>query len=187
MSDRERPSLPPDTLTQRIGVLTRREVEARILAPMIEALGERFGREEVVAVVRETIIDIARQQGEELAGAMGGEGSEAFLQSLQYWTKDDALRIEVLTQNEGRLDFNVTRCRYAEMYRALGIPELGAVFSCNRDFALIDGFNQDAELARTQTIMEGATHCDFRYRFPQASEAGSGQQTRGDERGGKNG
>ena len=26
----------PDTLTQRIGVLTRREVEARILSPLIE-------------------------------------------------------------------------------------------------------------------------------------------------------
>ena len=33
-------SIPPDTLNARIGVLTRREVEARILAPVIDALGE---------------------------------------------------------------------------------------------------------------------------------------------------
>ena len=65
-----------------------------------------------------------------------------------------------------RLDFNVTRCRYAEMYRALGIPELGSMLSCNRDYALIDGFNQEAVLNRTQTIMEDASHCDFRYVFP---------------------
>lgn len=166
MRDSERPSLPPDTLTQRIGVLTRREVEARILAPVIAALGERFGRDEVVAIVRDTIINIAAEQGRELAETMGGNGSEAFLESLQYWTKDDALRIDVLDQDETGLDFNVTRCRYAEMYRALGIPELGAVFSCNRDYALVDGFNPKAELTRTQTIMQGATHCDFRYRFP---------------------
>jgi hypothetical protein len=49
------------------------------------------------------------------------------------------------------------------MYRALGVPELGALLSCNRDFALIQGFNPDVELRRTQTIMEGAPHCDFRY------------------------
>ena len=157
----------PDTLTQRIGVLTRRETEARILAPVIEALGDHFGREEVVSVVRDTIIRIAQEQGDELAQAMGGNSSAHFMDSLQYWTKDDALVIDVLENNEETLSFNVIRCRYAEMYRALGIPELGAVLSCNRDFALVDGFNGDADLQRTQTIMGGATHCDFRYKFPQ--------------------
>lgn len=158
--------IPPDTLTQRIGVLTRREVEARILAPIINALGERFGREEVIEVVRETIIGVAQEQGADLAQAMGGAGSEAFMDSLKYWTQDDALQIEVLENDSEKLSFNVNRCRYSEMYRALGIPELGAVFSCNRDYALIDGFNPDAKLNRTQTLMEGATHCDFRYTFP---------------------
>jgi hypothetical protein len=163
-------TLFPDTLTQRIGVLTRRETEARILAPIIEALGEVFGRDEVIGVVRDTIIKIAQEQGVELAEAMGGCGSGEFLDSLQYWTKDEALHIGVINSTPEKLDFNVTRCRYAEMYRALGIPELGAVLSCNRDYALIEGFNPRAELTRTQTIMEGATHCDFRYLFPKQDE-----------------
>jgi hypothetical protein len=71
----------------------------------------------------------------------------------------------------------VTRCRYAELYHALGIPELGTLLSCNRDYALIEGFNPDVDLTRTQTIMEGATYCDFRYRRRAAqSEAESGTQ-----------
>ena len=88
------------------------------------------------------------------------------MESLQDWTRDDALQIDVLEQNDEELHFDVKRCRYAEMYKALGIPELGAVFSYNRDFALIDGFNEKAKLTRTQTIMQGASHCDFRYEFP---------------------
>lgn len=60
-----------DTLTETIGILTRREVEARILIPLIHALGEKFGREEVEQVISETIIDIARKQGQELAESMG--------------------------------------------------------------------------------------------------------------------
>ena len=52
------------------------------------------------------------------------------------------------------------------MYRALGIPELGAVLSCNRDAALIEGFHPEVQFSRTQTIMGGASHCDFRYRKP---------------------
>jgi len=159
-----------DTLTQRIGVLNRREVEARILAPVIDALGERFGREEVIEIVRETIVGLAQQQGAELAQAMGGCGSDAFRDSLVHWMRDDALQIDVLEHSEEKLDFNVKRCRYAEMYRALGIPELGAVLSCNRDNAMIEGFNPEADLQRSQTLLGGASHCDFRYTFKSADD-----------------
>ncbi len=152
-------------------MLTRREVEARILAPVIDAMGEKFGHDAVVEVVRDTIVRLSRQQGAEMSDAMGGKGCTAFQQSLQYWTKDDALQIEVKEQNETTLNFNVVRCRYSEMYRELGIPELGAVFSCNRDYAMIEGFNPDATLQRTQTLMEGKSHCDFRYQFPVDGES----------------
>ena len=155
---------PPDTLNARIGVLTRREVEARLLAPLVDALGEEFGRERVVAVLRDAIIGIARAQGAQLAQNMGGDSLDEFAASLKFWTQDNALEIDVLAQDGERFDFNVTRCRYAELYRSLGIPELGAVLSCNRDWALIQGFNDDIQLERTQTIMEGAAYCDFRYR-----------------------
>ena len=164
MSDSKTPK--PDTLTQQIGVLTRREVEARVLAPVIDALGEKFGREQVIEVVRDEIIKLAQQQGADMADAMGGNGCVQFESSLQYWTRDEALKLDVLEQNDTTLNFNVVRCRYSEMYRDLGIPELGAVFSCNRDYAMIEGFNPDAKLTRTQTLMEGKSHCDFRYVFP---------------------
>ena len=29
---------------------------------------------------------------------------------------------------------------------------------------MIAGFNPELELTRTQTVMEGASHCDFRFR-----------------------
>ncbi|MCB0129193.1 MAG: hypothetical protein KDD78_00025, partial [Caldilineaceae bacterium] len=62
---------PPDQLNAAIGVLTRREVEARLLAPLIDALADEFGRERVVNVLRRTIVQIARDQGRELAATMG--------------------------------------------------------------------------------------------------------------------
>jgi len=136
------------------------------LAPIIHALGEKFGREEVIDVVRDAIVNLSQQQGAEMADAMGGNGCAKFESSLQFWTKDEALKLDVLEQNGTTLNFNVVRCRYSEMYRDLGIPELGAVFSCNRDYAMIEGFNPDAKLTRTQTLMEGKSHCDFRYVFP---------------------
>ena len=156
----------PDTLTQDIGVLKRREVEARILAPVVEAMSEAFGREAVMDVLRDTIINIAREQGQELAAAMGGNDAKSFARSLEAWTRGGALEIDVSEESDAQFDFDVKRCRYAEMYRDLGIPELGAVLSCNRDYAMAEGFAPDAKLTRTQTILGGAGCCDFRYRFP---------------------
>lgn len=147
----------------KVGVLRRREIEARIVAPLIEALGRQFGRERVLEVAAATIIQIAREQGKELVAVLGGQALTDFAKSLEAWKKDNALQIEVLEQTDERFSFNVTRCRYAEMYRALGVPELGTILSCNRDFALIQGFNERISLRRTQTIMEGSAFCDFRY------------------------
>jgi hypothetical protein len=155
--------VPEDNLNDKIGVLTRREVEARILAPMLDAMGEAFGRERVIQVMRDTIIRVARKQGAELAGFMGGVTLQHFAESLKSWTRDNALEIEVIEQTAEVFSFNVTRCRYAELYEKLGIRELGTALSCARDYALIEGFNPDVSLKRTRTIMEGASHCDFRY------------------------
>ena len=81
---------------------------------------------------------------------------------------DEALRIDTIEATDERFAFNVTRCRYAEMHRELGVPELGAIFSCNRDAALIEGVNPDVALERTQTLMVGASHGDFRYTLRRA-------------------
>ena len=163
--DNSKKSLPTDDLNAKIGVLTRRDVEARILSPVIEAPSESFGRDQVLSVVRNTIGKIAREQGADLSNLMGNNSLQHFSETLQYWTRDDALEIELVEESEDVLSFNVTRCRYAELYDSLGIRDIGTIFSCARDFALVEGFNPDVSLTRTQTIMEGAPFCDFRYRL----------------------
>ena len=157
-------NIPPDTLNE-IGVLKRREIEARILAPVINAFAAEFGRERVIEIAKRVIVEIARQQGKALADQVGGNTLAHLAGSKEAWVKGGALETEVLQVTDTAYDFNVTRCRYADMYRALGIPELGSVLSCGRDFALGEGFNPNLTLARTQTIMEGAPFCDFRYRL----------------------
>jgi hypothetical protein len=98
--------------------------------------------------------------------APGGEPSlDAFRAIQPRWTAEDALRIDVVKSTESEFAFNVMRCRYAEMYRSMGLAELGAVLSCNRDGAFCEGYDKRLKLQRTQTLMGGATHCDFRYRW----------------------
>ena len=147
-----------------IDQLLRREVEARILGPLIEALASEFGHAAVYEVIKNSISRIAEEQGAQLVDKFGGKTLSHFSKVLEIWKKGGALEIEFFEQTADKLSFNVTRCRYAELYKELGLtPELGYILSCNRDFALIKGFNQDIRLKRTQTIMEGAPCCDFRF------------------------
>ena len=161
---------PPDRLNAEIGVLKRREIEARIIGPLVDALGEEFGRERVLDVLRRVIVQIAHQQGAALVEQTGGNTLEHFGAVREQWQRGNALETEVLEQSPERLSFNVTRCRYAELYQELGLPELGALIHCSRDFAMAEGFSGDLELKRTQTLMQGASHCDFRFRKKSGSD-----------------
>jgi len=163
------PTPPPDTLNE-IGVLRRREIEARIIGPFVERLADELDREQVLRILGETVVSIARQQGAERATAMGDNSLAAFAASAGDWRKGNALEIDVIELSDERYSFDVTRCRYAEMYRALGMAELGAVLSCNRDYSLVEGFNPEIELVRKQTIMQGAPCCTFRYAQRSQSE-----------------
>jgi predicted ArsR family transcriptional regulator len=154
------PFPPPDYLNA-VGLLNRREIEARLLVPLIDALGAEFGRQRILEIVRNVIQEIARQQGVQLANSVEANDLKHFAAIQETWKKDNAIQTELLELTRKKYAFNVFRCRYAEMYYHLGIPELGKMLSCNRDFALIEGFNPRIKLTRTQTIMEGADICDF--------------------------
>jgi fumarate reductase iron-sulfur subunit len=149
-------------LTQ-VSILARREIEARILSPVMKAMIQEMGKERALAVLRPIIQSLARESGAQMAKLLGGNTLEDFARSLSLWTREDALRIQVLEQSKNRYCFNVTRCRYAEMYKELGISEYGVLLSCGRDSAMVEGFNPRIKFTRTQTLMEGADHCDFCY------------------------
>ena len=153
-----------DEQPARITLLQQREIEANIVAPLINAVRDELGDERTIALLRRVIEGLARVSGARLAQSGAVAGLLGFARTLDLWTEGGALEIEMLEQSEDRLDFNVTQCRYAEMYHRLGIDDLGASLSCCRDAALAMGFDPEIELSRTQTIMEGAPYCDFRFR-----------------------
>jgi hypothetical protein len=142
--------------------LERRKIEAGVLIPMVRAFQRAIGKERASEIAREVIVELARNDGAQWAQQFGG-GLSGIERVSGLWAAGGSLGIESVGKSADRLDFNVTRCRYAEFYKELGLPELGYLFHCNRDFAMVEGFSPDLSLARTQTIMEGASHCDFRF------------------------
>jgi fumarate reductase iron-sulfur subunit len=148
--------------TEPISILDRRKIEAQIAGPLIKAFIEKIGEEKALVVVRSVIGKLARQSGTDLAKALGGNTMADLARGLTAWAKGDAYEMEVIALSESEYAYNITRCRYAEMYKEIGLADLGVVLSCGRDFELITGFNPKMKLTRTKTIMEGRDCCDFR-------------------------
>ena len=147
-----------------IGFLQRRRIEANIIAPIYQAMCAELGQEKAAGIIRDAIAQDARKSGAEFAGQMqDGPSIQAFVGIQELWRRGGALETTTVEQNDNAYEFNVTRCRYAEMYRDMGLAEIGGLLSCVRDAEFITGFNPDISFTRTQTLMEGASHCDFRY------------------------
>jgi len=162
MNQSPRSAPHPDGLS----MLEKRTIEAEILKEVYETLkashGEAVAKKTIEESVRRSAIEQARQFA---AATPGGTSLKAFQDVMPLWTKGGALEIEVKEQSDSSFTFNVVRCRYAETYKAMGLGEIGHLLSCNRDGAFCEGYDPKLKLERTQTIMQGASHCNFHYTY----------------------
>jgi hypothetical protein len=166
MSQSPQSSGPAAAHPEGLSMLEKRRIEAEILKEVYETLKASHGE----AVAKKTIEDSVRRSAIEqarsfAAAAPGGTSLKAFQDVMPLWTKGGALEIEVKEQTATTFTFNVTRCRYAETYKAMGLGEIGHLLSCNRDGAFCEGYDPKLKLERTQTIMQGASHCNFKYTY----------------------
>lgn len=146
-----------------VPLVVRREIEALIAAPLIQAFIEEFGRERTLRVTEKVIKSLARRMGELLKTAAGGDSMEHFQKAMSIFGQGGGQESEIVEATPRKVAINIVRCKYAEMYREHGLEEFGYLLSCGRDFALMEGFNPKIRFTRTQTIMEGAPFCDFRF------------------------
>jgi hypothetical protein len=142
--------------------LERRKIEGAVLAPMVQALARAIGTDRTNEIVLEVIAELARRDGKRWAGQFGNT-LEGLKKVSDIWSEGGAMEIEPVPGTANQLSFNVTKCGYAELYKEWGLVDLGLLFHCSRDFAMVRGFGSDISLNRTKTIMEGHAICDFRF------------------------
>ena len=153
-----------------VSVIEQAKIQAQVLVPLVKALQVDLGEEKANRIVRKALGDLYRGFGEEFWRSKNEPNlGKSVASAFKTYAQDGALDYRVSEQSQDAFALDVTRCRYAEFYKALGEPELGFLLVCTADFAVADGFGGDVELTRTQTIMQGASHCDFRYRRAKAS------------------
>jgi len=170
-------TMPKDATDNEMGILQRRRIEAQIIQPIYAILKRDLGIEKAQAIIREAIANAAIASGQEFAAKENQSTSMQSFVALQHlWEKDDALEVEVLQNNDEHYDYNVKRCRYAEMYHQMGLGEIGFLLSCNRDSKFIEGYAPHIKLNREHTVMQGHGFCDFRYTLSAEKETTAATQ-----------
>ena len=158
-------------------ILERRRIEAEFALNLMREMTARFGETTAREVLAEAVKESARAFGRQLAASEDKEADlETFAERLPMWQADDALEIEVLEATPAKLAFNVHRCRYSEMYKEIGAGGIGDILSCERDGEFCVGYSKRMKLTRTQTKMQGADYCDFRYTLADDDAADGGPQ-----------
>jgi hypothetical protein len=143
--------------------LDRVKIQAEVLVPLIKGFETELGPERARSVASRALQAWVRKGYASLRERNPGNPIDLVSQGVPTFARD-ALQYEVVGRSADAFDFNVTKCAYAEFYRALGEPDLGFLFVCDLDHAMAEGIGPDLEFERSQTIMQGAAHCDFRYR-----------------------
>jgi len=147
------------------------KIQAQVLVPLVRTLQAELGEERANALVRKSLGPLYRQFGDAWWRAQGASTfGEKLGKSFEAYAAGNALDYEVVKETDDTFELNVSGCRYAKFYQELGAPELGFLLTCCADFPFAEGFGGEVELTRTQTIMQGADHCDFRYRLKHAPE-----------------
>lgn len=154
-----------------VPLLEQVKIQAQVLVPLVRTLQAELGEECANALVRKSLGALYRQYGEAWWRAQGtNRFDEKLAASFERFAASGALNYEVVSQTASTFELNVTECRYAKFYEEIGAPELGFLLTCSSDFPYAEGFGSDVQFTRTQTIMQGADHCDFRYRLKQQNE-----------------
>jgi hypothetical protein len=145
-----------------VPLIEQAKIQARVLVPLVRTLQAELGKERAKTLVRKSLGALNRQYGEAWWQAQGTNTFDKKLATaFEKFAAHGALDYKVVKQTADAFELNVTGCRYAKFYQEPGAPELGFRLTCSSDFPFAERFSSNVQLTRTQTIMQGADHCDF--------------------------
>ena len=146
--------------------------QTEVLIPLLRHLRAELGEAKANALVYPFLRNYMKKWVSDFASKESDNPIENFFKTSEMLdeTFEGDVDYKVLLKDDEKYDFNVTRCRYATLFRQLGEPELGAILVCQVDDHIADLSAPAVKLARADTLMKGGTHCPFRYQFDKKAE-----------------
>jgi hypothetical protein len=163
-----------------VSAIDRAKIQAEVLVPIFRRLESTMGRPEALALLGAAIGDMVRASTAAWVRPMDHDQAVAVtwrgIRTKANWETMHPLVVEERQTSGEVAEFDVVECGYATFFNEIGEPDLGFLLTCSADHHMLDLF-PEIELTRTQTRMQGAAYCDFRYRRrPDRTAASAGAE-----------
>ena len=107
-------NLSDNQINQKIGILLRREIEARLITQFEKYLSSELGGKKSKHIIREVIKGVAIEQGRELS-KLNGNSLNAFIERQEPWTRDGSLETDIIKKDNNSYHYNVTTVSYTHL------------------------------------------------------------------------
>jgi hypothetical protein len=150
-----------------ISLLDKTRIQAQVLVPVMRAMRDEIGRDKADALVRGALREWSKQLFAGIAEGIEGSPGRKFakMNTALAEVTEREVTFDMHRDDREAREFDITSCRFAEFFRALGEPELGALLVCSTDIDIADAGGSAVSFSRDQTLMQGGSCCTFRYRF----------------------
>lgn len=150
-----------------ISLLEKTRIQAQVLVPVMRAMRAEIGREKADALVRGALREWSKQVFADIGKGIDGSPGRKFakMNSALAEVTEREVKFDMHRDDKEAREFDINSCRFAEFFRALGEPELGALLVCSTDIDIADAGGDAVSFSRDQTLMQGGSCCTFRYRF----------------------
>jgi hypothetical protein len=148
-------------------LMARVQNAVEVLLPLLSDLRAELGTDRANTLVYASLRRSNKEWIESLAPSEVDDPLEVWRQTseaLEAFFHGD-VAFETIRDNGEALDLDVFSCRYADFFRSIGEPELGAILTCELDNHIADLGRSAVTLSRKDTLMQGAKACSFRYQF----------------------
>ena len=159
-------------LESKISYLDRVKAQSEVLVPVLNCLRDELGQERANVLVYGALREWSRKVFEDISSKIEGSGLDKWSQmseELLPLIVDDLVE-EPIREDSRVLEFNITGCKFAQFFKEIGEPELGAILTCEVDHHMAAISQQEVNLTIEKTIMKGEEYCDFRYKFKTADD-----------------
>jgi len=142
----------------------RTKVQMEFVVPLLRDLQDQLGSDVVLEALRARLqkrIECARENPR--SGIPAARRIANAERDFGAFASGDALEYDVIASDKPtEVGVDVSRCAYAELMTDLDVAEIGHLLLCSEDFVVTA--RAGTELSRSQTLMQGARHCDFRFK-----------------------
>jgi hypothetical protein len=120
----------------KLSLLDKTRIQAQVLVPVLRALRTELGKGKADTIVKQALRDWSKQLFAAIGSGVDGSPRRkwAAMHTAMAEITEHDVTVEMLCHDNEALEFDITHCQFAEFFRALGEPELGALLICETDF-----------------------------------------------------